>query len=93
MIDISNNLALTLIRQAEAEPAGAAARLADAEASCSRALALEAGNSKALYRRALARYKQGKAAAAQADLNTLPPGGEDPAVVALRRQVQAALNL
>ena len=55
-------------------------------------LAAEPTNSKAQYRRALARYRLGQPADAAADLEAIPGGAADAAVAALRTQVQAALG-
>lgn len=53
-------------------PAVAPECLANASEACSTALELDPGNSKARYRRALARYRQGKLRAAQQDLASIP---------------------
>lgn len=63
--------------------------LATAEATCTVALHLDPGNSKALYRRALAVHKGGRAADAQADLASIP-GGAGSLLRACAKQPQRA---
>lgn len=72
--------------------AAAPSLLRDAEEACTAVLAAEPTNSKAQYRRALARYRLGQPADAAADLEAIPGGAADAAVAALRTQVQAALG-
>jgi tetratricopeptide (TPR) repeat protein len=92
LVDLLNNSGLALLRQAEQDPPAAPECLANAAEACTHALDLDPGNSKARYRRALARYKQGKLQGAQQDLASIP-GRDDAAVEALRRQLETALQL
>ena len=64
--------------------------LKKAEDASTKALELDAGNAKALYRRALAREKTGKYAEAREDLLAVV-GQEDAAVVALLKRVDAQI--
>ncbi|KAL4422969.1 hypothetical protein ABPG75_009166 [Micractinium tetrahymenae] len=92
-VDLANNLALAFLKQAEGQPSDAPSLLGMAEGACSAALSSDPRNGKALYRRALARHRQGKHAEAAADLATIPPAEPaDAAVAALRAQVEAALR-
>jgi hypothetical protein len=61
-----------------------------AEGTCTAALALDPGSTKARYRRALARHRLGRHSDAAADIAAFPV--QDAAVAALRAQVEAALQ-
>lgn len=71
LMDCLNNMAFALTKQADTQPAAAAELLQAAEAACTQALQADGVNSKALYRRAAVRQRQGRLEAAQADLQRI----------------------
>ncbi|GAB4819421.1 hypothetical protein N2152v2_006467 [Parachlorella kessleri] len=93
-LDFSNNLAMALLKVAEAPGTSrgeAKAALQQAETACSSALEVDPANPKALYRRAQARLRLRKPQLALADLQKLPESS-DAAVERLREQVKDALR-
>lgn len=60
--------------------------------ACGNVLRGEPGNSKARYRRALVRHRQGRPREAAADLAAIPRDEADAAVAALQVEVDAALR-